>query len=95
MREADQFGMLKLAEGEKDRMIYADIDFTKECINSDFNGTNKKITVEMFSSDSDSDEYFDNSKLDDLQHNTNFINDYIFICYFPKISLNPKIKKAP
>jgi 5'-3' exonuclease len=82
MREADQFGMLKLAEGEKDRMIYADIDFTKECINSDFNGTNKKITVEMFSSDSDSDEYFDNSKLDDLQHNTNFINDYIFICYF-------------
>lgn len=83
MREADQFGMLDLSEDEKDKMIFADIDYTKYCINEDFNGIQNKFVQKIFndtdSENSDDEINYVNGK---IKFKYDFVNDYIFICYF-------------
>jgi 5'-3' exonuclease len=79
LREADQFGMVNKNrhEDEQDAMLYADINYTKECINLEYNEHyQQSITMgELFTGEDDDDETIIPEKI-------NFVNDYIFICYF-------------
>lgn len=79
LRESDQFGNTTTNHTDiEEELCYVNIDLTKESINDDFNSVyntfiNTDTNLDMFGSDN-------KQEFKSTKHN--FINDYIFICYF-------------
>jgi len=81
LREADQINQDKADENPSnvaELMLYLDIDATKHAINLQFNGE-----LDKFAQINDDPFAVQTDKKDiDIAHRFDFINDYIFICYF-------------
>lgn len=81
LRESSQFNRTDDDNNAVEQeLLYADIDFAKQSINAEFNEQYKNFITnkEVIFDNNERDENTDHNK----NKNIDFVNDYIFICYF-------------